>query len=160
MPRPGKGGAVRQYPVIAEPLPTGLVTLSQWAGTVGRSPGTIRSRWARRRGFPAPCGRLPGRGRHGGGLGELVYRAADLDEWLPPPVLLDDAGTSPDQRVTLGWFADHAAHVARKTVTQYRGTPGFPAPGADGRYRYADLAAWWCSRPGRGARRSTPRSPA
>lgn len=34
---------------------------------------------------------------------------------------------SPAQRVTLGWFADNAAKVARKTVTQYRGTPGFPA---------------------------------
>jgi hypothetical protein len=95
---PRKAGAVTQYPVIAEPLPKGLITLSQWASTVGRSPGTIRSRWSRRQGFPAPCGRLPGRGRHGGGLGELIYRAADLNEWLPPPVLLDDADTRPDQR--------------------------------------------------------------
>lgn len=66
-----------QYPLIAEPLPPGLVTLSHWAATVGRSPDTIRSRWARRPGFPAPVGWTPGHGRHGG-LGELIYRAAEL----------------------------------------------------------------------------------
>jgi len=152
-----------RYPVIAQPLPPGLVTLSQWAATVGRATGTIRSRWARQADFPPPVGRAPGRGRHGGGLGELVYRAADLDKWLdewrPKPAQLRDAGTSPNQRVTLGWFADNAAQVARKTITQYRGTPEFPAPGADGRYRYADLATWWRSRPGRGARRAIPRTP-
>lgn len=148
-----------RYTVIAEPLPPGLVTLSQWAATVGRSPGTIRSRWSQRSGFPAPCGRTPGRGRHGGGLGEMVYRAADLEKCLPPSAQLDDAGISPDQRVTLGWFADRVAGVARKTVTQYRGTSGFPAPGADGRYRYVDLAIWWRSRPGRGVRRASPRTP-
>jgi hypothetical protein len=143
-----------RYPVITEPLPPGLVTMSQWAAAVGRSPGTIRSRWTRRPGFPAPVGRAPGRGRHGGGLGELVYRAADLDAFQPQPPPLDDAGIGPGQRITLGWFADHAAKVARKTVTQYRGTPGFPLPASDGRYWYGDLAAWWRSRPGRGARRS------
>lgn len=141
-----------QYLVLAEPLPPDLVTLSQWAARVGRAPGTIRSRWARQPGFPAPVGRTPGHGRHGGGLGELVYRAADLEPLQPQPHPLDDARISPDQRVALGWFADHAAKVARKTVTQYRDTPGFPAPGTDGRYRYDDLAAWWRSRPGRGAR--------
>jgi hypothetical protein len=143
-----------QYPLIAEPLPPGLVTLSQWAATVGRSPGTIRSRWARQPGFPAPVGRTPGRGRHGGGLGELVYQAVALEAFQPQPRPLDDARISSTQRVTLGWFADHAAKVARKTVTQYRGAPGFPVPGPDGRYRYGDLADWWRSRPGRGARQS------
>jgi len=149
-----------RYPVIATPLPPGMVTLSQWAARVGRSPGTVRSRWSRRPGFPSPVGRAPGRGRHGGGRGELVYRAADLDECLPRPRSLDDAGISPGQQVTLGWFADHAAKVARKTITQYRDTPGFPVPAVDGRYRYGDLAAWWRSRPGRGARRSAPTTPA
>jgi hypothetical protein len=151
-----------RYPVIAEPLSPGLVTLSQWAASVGRAPGTIRSRWARRPDFPAPVGRTPGRGRHGGGLGELVYRSVDLDAFQPKPQPspLDDVRIGPGQRVTLGWFADHAAKVARKTVTQYRGTPGFPAPGTDGRYRYGDLAAWWRSRPGRGARRANRGEPA
>ena len=149
-----------RYPVIAEPLPPGLVTLSRWAASAGRSPGTIRSRWAWRPGFPAPVGRTPGRGRHSGGLDELVYRAADLEACLPRSASLHDAGISPGQRVTLGWFADHAAQVARKTVTQYRGTPGFPAPGPDGRYRYGDPAAWWRSRPGRGARHATASKPA
>src|SRR5260370_10246840 len=148
-----------RYRTIDEPLPPGLVTLSQWAARVGRSPGTVRSRWSQRPGFPQPCGRLPGRGRHGGGLGELVYRSADLGAWVPRSSVLDCSGVSPDLRITLGWFADRAAKVARKTVTQYRDAPGFPAAGADGRYRYADLAGWWRARPGRGAprtRRGTP----
>lgn len=142
---------MRRYPVIARPLPPGLVTLSEWAAQMNRSPGTIRSRWSKKERFPEPRGRTPGRGRHGGGLGELVYSAADLQEWLPEPESLSGPA-SPNQRVTLGWFADQAAHVARKTVTQYRNKPGFPAAGPDGRYRYGDLASFWQSRPGRGAR--------
>jgi hypothetical protein len=30
---------------------------------------------------------------------------------------------------------------ARKTITGYRDTPGFPEPGGDGRSRYDDLAS-------------------
>src|SRR5260370_31808487 len=141
-----------RYRTIDEPLPPGLVTVSQWAARVGRAPGTVRSRWSQRAGFPQPCGRLPGRGRHGGGLGELVYRSADLEAWVPRSSVLDDSGVSPDLRITLGWFADRAAKVARKTVTQYRDAPGFPAAGADARYRYAGL-------PGCGRHRPGPRPP-
>lgn len=148
-----------QYSVIDWPLRPDLITLSAWAASVGRSHGTIRARWSAKPGFPAPVGRTPGRGRHGGGLGELVYRVADLNAWLPAPAQLDDADVGPDQQVTLGWFADNVAHVARKTVTQYRDKAGFPAPSPDGSYTYSDLARFWQDRPGRGARpRHRPRA--
>jgi hypothetical protein len=150
----GGGDTLTQYPAIGRPLPPDLITLSAWAASVGRSSGTVRARWSAKKDFPDPVARTPGRGRNGGGLGELVYRLADLNAWLPEPVRLNDGDIRPDQLVTLGWFADHVAHVARKTVTQYRGKAGFPAAEPDGRYRYSDLAGFWRSRPGRGRRSS------
>ena len=39
--------------------------------------------------------------------------------------------------------------VARKTVTQARDYPGFPAPGTDGKYRLGDLLEYWPARPGK-----------
>lgn len=51
-------------------------------------------------------------------------------------------------------ISGHAAKMARKTVTQYRGRPGLPTPGADGRYRHGDVAVWRRSRPAKGGRRA------
>jgi hypothetical protein len=78
-----------------------------------------------------------------------AWRKAQPDLWLPHRVELAHGEFDPDARVTLGWFADHVAQVTRKTVTQYRGAPGFPPRGADGKYRAADLARFWSERPGK-----------
>ena len=77
-----------------------------------------------------------------------------MEVFLAAPVPLAGLGADVDleSRVTLGWFADNVAGVARKTVTQCRHHPTFPA-GAAGRYRLGDLVDWWPTRPGRGARR-------
>lgn len=60
--------------------------------------------------------------------------------------------------VTLGAFA-RIVGLDRKTITQYRGTPGFPEP-VDGKlYRLGEMARWIAARPGRpprpGQRRGT-----
>ncbi len=140
---------------ISPLLPAGLVTLQDWAERIGRSPRTVINHWRPRPGFPAPVGRLP-RPVHGG-RGRLLYeeraldawREAQPDLWLPHRVELAREAFDPEARVTLGWFATHVARVARKTVTQYRDTVGFPTRGVDGKYRAADLARFWSARPGK-----------
>jgi len=94
--------------------------------------------------------------RVGRGRGRHVYRTADLDQFRaaheaakheprPEPIATT---LDPDLRVTLGYFAG-VAGVARKTVTQARGYPGFPAADGDGRFRLGDLIDFWPTRPGK-----------
>jgi hypothetical protein len=139
-----------------DPIPAGLTTLRIWAPRQGRTAGYVQRYWRRRPDFPEPVGELPARGRHGGGLGELLFDEAALDAWLAeqprlaPPERVDPAGVEVDldARITLGRFAGLIGK-SRKTVTQHRGRPGFPSADAAGRYRAGDLLAYWNDRPGR-----------
>jgi hypothetical protein len=132
-----------------------MTTLRRWATAHGRTPEYVRIFWRPRRGFPAPIGALPARGRHGGGEGELLFDEKDLDIWLAtqpdlqPPERIDPS-TLPaaDTRITLGRFAALIGKD-RKTVTQHRDRPEFPEPGSDGSYRLGDLILYWNNRTGR-----------
>jgi len=143
-------------------IPAGMTTLRRWAARHGRTYDYVRQFWRRREGFPEPVGKLPGRGRHGGGPGELLFDEKALDAWLAaqsdlaPPERFDLAalGVKPGDRITLGHFAKLIGK-ARATVTQHRDRPGFPQPGDDGTYRAGDLFTYWNSRIGyRGQARS------
>jgi hypothetical protein len=137
-------------------LPPGLTTLRRWARSHGRTHDYVRKFWRQRPGFPESVGELPARGRHGGGRGELLFDDAALEAWfsaqpdLAPPQRIDPATfrADPEDRITLGRFAALIGK-SRGTVTQHCGRPGFPQAGADGRYRAADLLAYWNTRPGR-----------
>jgi hypothetical protein len=149
-------------------LPPGLTTLRRWAAKHGRTPDYVRIFWRPRDGFPGPAGTLPARGRHGGGQGELLFDEKHLDAWLAaqpdlqPPERIDAAtlDTVAQERVTLGRFAA-VIGKDRKTVTQHRDRPGFPAPGDDGKYSLADLLRYWNTRTGRRgpARHPSPLTP-
>lgn len=137
-------------------VPAGLTTLRAWSARQGRAHDYVRQFWRNRPGFPEPVGELPPRGRHGGGRGEQLYDEAALDAWrsaqsdLDPPerIELFALGIGANEWITLGRFAGLIGK-ARKTVTQHRGRPGFPEPGADGTYRVGDLLAYWNARSGR-----------
>lgn len=139
-----------------EAIPAGLTTLRAWSTRQGRVYDYVRQFWRPRPGFPEPVGELRPRGRHGGGRGEHLYDEAALDGWrsaqsdLDPPerIELSALGISADERVTLGRFAGLIGKD-RKTVTQHRDRPGFPAAGEGGKYRAGDLLAYWNARPGR-----------
>ena len=152
--------AAVSYPLLEEPLPPGLVTIDGYAATIGRTPGYLLTEWLPRPGFPEPVGELPGRGRNGGGRRPKVYREAALAAFRASQPDLQGqggrkmtvTGVGPDERVTLGFFADHAeweggGRPSRRTVTQYQGRPGFPGAGPDRRYRSGDLIAFFNSRP-------------
>jgi hypothetical protein len=146
----------------------GLTTLRRWASKHGRTPDYVRIFWRARPGFPDPAGTLPARGRHGGGQGELLFDEKRLDTWLAaqpdlqPPERIDPTTlrAAPDERVTLGGFAA-VIGKDRKTVTQHRDRPGFPAPGPDRKYSLADLLRYWNTRTGRRgpARPPSPATP-
>jgi hypothetical protein len=149
-------------PLLEEPLQAGLTTLAGYAAQRGVTESYIQSYWMPRPRFPRPVGRLAGRGRNGGGRGRKVYRVQDLDTFragepgLQPRRVARIVYTGPDERVTLGFFADHSAWESggrpdRKTVSQYKDYPGFPR-GRRGRYQAGDLAAFFNTRPGRKAR--------
>lgn len=137
-------------------IPPGWITLRRWAPRHGRTFGYVQRYWRGQPGFPAPVGELPSRGRHGGGRGELLFDEAALDTWLAAhpdlgsPERIDPAasGIDLDERITLGRFAALVGK-ARKTVTQHRGRPGFPAADEEGLYRVGDLFEYWNSRTGR-----------
>ena len=59
-------------------------------------------------------------------------------------------GHGVDERMTLGFFADHVTpRRDRRTITQYREAPGFPQADDDGRYRLGDLLEFFnTGRPG------------
>jgi hypothetical protein len=150
--------------VASPPEPAvGLLTLADWAQRIGRAPRTVINHWRPRPGFPPPAARLPGPAR--GGVGRLLYERRALDAWretqpdlgLPRRVDLSQASFDPEARVSLGWFAEHVAGVARKTVTQYRGKPGFPLGDARNTYRAGDLAQFWSARPGKRGPSRPPR---
>jgi hypothetical protein len=131
-------------PVLTEPLSAGLTTIPAWAGKIGRSPDYVAYFWPRMDGWPGPVGRLPGRGRRGGGKGLPVYREAELDAFRDanPATCLERTrrrvageGLDRERQVTWSEFATIAG-VANKTVYQYRGKPG-------------TLIDWWNGRPGR-----------
>lgn len=139
-----------QYPELAEPLGEGLTTIASWARQINRSAAYVSGYWRPQPDWPDPVGQLPPRGRNGGGRPELVYAAADLDRWRKR-----HQETQPERRsaavatdldpgtlVTLGRFAE-IAKVDRKTVTQYRGTPGWPAPVNAEVYRLRGLQSFW-----------------
>jgi hypothetical protein len=140
----------------ARSIPAGLTTLRRWAATHGRTYDHVRHFWRKRPDFPDSVGELSSRGRHGGGIGEQLWEESALDGWLAaqpdlvPPERIEASalGISPDERLSLGRFADLIGK-ARKTVTQHRDRPGFPEPGPDGRYRAGDLLAYWNARTGR-----------
>jgi hypothetical protein len=146
-------------------IPAGMTTLRLWAVKHGRTYDYVRQFWRRRDGFPAAAGELPARGRHGGGLRELLFNEQALDAWvsaqsdLEPPERFDLAavGLAADDRITLGRFAA-AIGKARATVTQHRDRPGFPEADDDGCYRADELLGYWNARPGyRGQARRQPR---
>lgn len=140
----------------AEGIPAGLTTLRMWATSHGRTYDHVRNFWRKRQGFPDPVCELPSRGRHGGGTGEQLWEESALDGWLaaqpdlhpPERIALSALDIGADDRISLGRFADLVGK-ARKTVTQHRDRPGFPKPGADGRYCAGDLVSYWNSRTGR-----------
>ncbi len=153
-----------RFPLLSEPLGPDLTTIEAWAQSINRSPAYIQGYWTRLEDWPAPVGELPPGGRDGRGRGRHVYRLADLEalrsahpEMRPEnrrrPI---DTTLDHDLRVTLGFFAGIAG-VARKTVTQARGYPGFPEPGTDGKYRLGDLLDYWPARPGKRGKARTSR---
>jgi hypothetical protein len=101
-------------------------------------------------------GELPARGHRGGGRGELLFDETALDTWLAsqaglaPPERIDAQALRIDleSRITLSHFAELISKD-RKTVTQHRDRPGFPAPDEAGRFRAGDLVSYWNTRPGR-----------
>ncbi len=133
-----------------------MTTLRRWAAEHGRTSDYVRLFWRSRPGFPEPATSLRPRGRHGGGRGELLFEEAALNAWLAaqddlhPPERVDPSGleVGENDRVTLGRFAALIGKD-RKTVTQHRDRPGFPAPSADGTYRLGDLVRYWNARTGR-----------
>lgn len=138
------------YPELSGPLDDSQTTIRLWAARINRSAAYVAGFWRPMPDWPDPVGQLPPRGRNGGGRGELVYAVADLDAWrerhpeLWPerraaPV---DTGLDPDTVVTLGRFAELAG-VDRKTVTQYRGKPGWPNPVPGEVYRLRRLLSFW-----------------
>ena len=146
-------------PLLEEPLPPELVTIDTFAGEVGRTPRYILHYWVPREGWPEPVGELPGRGRRGGGRRRKVYaraalvafRAGEPDLWGQPAQALSMPGHGVDERMTLGFFADHVTpRRDRRTITQYREAPGFPQADDDGRYRLGDLLEFFnTGRPGK-----------
>ncbi|MGH3410096.1 MAG: hypothetical protein ACRDRJ_47510 [Streptosporangiaceae bacterium] len=151
-----------KLPLLGEPLEPSLTTVAGYAEQRGVSESYIQSYWMPRPRFPRPVGRLAGRGRNGGGRGRKVYRVQDLDAFrageprLHPRQVARIVYTGPDQRVTLGFFADHSAWESggqpdRKTISQYKDHPGFPR-GRRGRYQAGDLVTFFNTRPGRKAR--------
>jgi hypothetical protein len=154
------------YPLLEEPLPPGMVTIDTYAAKIGRQPRYLLHYWVPREGFPEPVGELPGSGRHGGGRRRKVYdeaalttfRAGQPDLWGQPGQTLQMPGRNPDERVTLGYFADHVTpRRDRRTITQYRQEPGFPEPGEDNRYRLGDLLSFFNT--GRAGKRPATRQP-
>ncbi len=135
-------------PLLEEPLPPGMVTIETYADQIGRTPRYLLHYWLTRDGFPDPVGELPGRARRGGGRRRKVYdeaaladfRAGQPDLWGQPAQALAMPGHSRDERMTLGYFADHVTpRRDRRTVTQYREKPGFPQPDNDDRYELGAL---------------------
>jgi len=128
-------------PVLAEPLPEGLITLHQYGQQAGR-PAALT--WGSRPGFPGPVGQLsPSRRR--------VYREAEIGQWVTgQPTAggghLDMAGRTPDDRISLTAFAKNVAHTrAEWLIEQRRMGNGFLPAGPDGRYRLGQLAAFYAS---------------
>jgi hypothetical protein len=145
-----------RYPLLEEPLPAGMVTIDAYAAKIGRRPRYLLHYWVSREGFPEPVGELPGNGRHGGGRRRKVYdeaalvtfRAGQPDLWGQPGQILQMPGHNLDERVTLGYFADHVTpRRDRRTITRYRQASGFPQPGEDDRYRLGDLLGFFNTGP-------------
>lgn len=140
----------QQYPELAEPLDEGLVTIASWARAVNRSAAYVSGYWRPQPDWPEPVGQLPPRGRNGGGRPALVYAGAELDSWRERHEETQPEGHSaavttdldPGTLVTLGRFAE-IANLDRKTVTQYRGTPGWPAQVTGEAYRLRGLLSFW-----------------
>jgi len=142
------------YPELAEPLADGLTTIRRWAAQINRSPAYVSAFWRRLPDWPEPVGHLPRRGRNGGGRGELVFAVADLEAcrerhpemWPERRAAVVETGLDPSTLVTAGRFAEIAG-VDRKTVTQYRDKPGWPAPVAEEVYRLRSLLSFWPGAP-------------
>jgi hypothetical protein len=81
-----------------------------------------------------------------------LHRLGDLVTWhnnlAGPWPALAVTPLGPGEHITLPGFA-RLVNRHRKTVSQYRATPGFPGPEPDGRYRLGKLASWWNNRPGK-----------
>jgi len=154
---------MRDLPVFEGPLPEGLTTVREWAPRINRSPGYVNRFWRQAVDppWPAPVGQRPERvgGRRGGGLQELVYDQAELDNfraghpeyWPESRVVPVDTKLAPSTLVTLGQAAEIIG-VNRKTLSQYPHPspgsgrlpdPNFPQPVKDDVWRLGNLLAFW-----------------
>jgi hypothetical protein len=133
-----------------DPLPDGLVTLTAWAASVGKSASAAR-RWREVPGFPEPAGRASQRG----GGNPYVYRQADLAAFLAAaPAWPAFPEPLPDGLITLAaWAASIGA--SDSAVYRWRANPAFPDPAGraakqGGRpyvYRQAELETFRAARP-------------
>jgi hypothetical protein len=100
------------------------ITPGEFAGQLAGVSGEVMACYQELAGFPE-IGE-GGRCR----LGDLVAY------WNTRPIILP--GRDLDERLALHQAAEEIG-VARKTLAQYRGSPGFPVTGRDGKYRLGDV---------------------
>jgi hypothetical protein len=133
-----------KYLALQPPLAPGLVTLGDYAESIGRTKAYLQVHWKPADGFPEPTGELPPRGRHGGGRGELVYSRAALDAFR---LERDSLRVARSSRLIIGHSLEEWV-----TLEEFGGIcgitrapdrfPGCPPAGALGLRRLADLVAW------------------